>query len=292
MTNGNELDLQSVFERVRAEIEGTDVGIVSELNFSVDVGADAIIARHAQLLSFRQEILDELRRFDVRNLDSLKDYAVSAKYLYNLESVEAPPEPSGESPELAKGRAIRAKLTSSVQMLVQWGSLDAAQLRAIELLPRGYRGTSNALQRLVGLITKNEALFEKQAPAALTLVSEAMPLSVSLGATSGDSGTVGNEVTELRQKATRRMLDAYNDVRAALGWVRRKQRDADEIAPSMSQVRASASKRNEPDDEPAKPVEPAPPVEPMKPRVLRADEGEGEIEPLPDAPFEQHGKTK
>jgi hypothetical protein len=84
------------------------------------------------------------------------------------------------------------------------------------------------------------------------------------------------------------MLDAYNEVRAALGWVRRKHKDADEIAPSMSQVRASAAKRGEGDNEPA--PEPAKPVEPVGPVTPRSLTGaEGEVEPLPDAPFE-HGK--
>ncbi|MFO0558589.1 MAG: hypothetical protein U0269_11275 [Polyangiales bacterium] len=280
------VDLEAVFERVRAEIEATDVGVVSELNFSVDVGADAILARFSQLKSFRKDIVDELRRFDVRNLDALEDYALAAKYLYNLESVQAPKEPSGESPELAKGRAIRAKLTSAVRMLVEWGSLDITQLRAIEQLPHGYRGTSNALQRLLGLISKNEALFEKEAPSALSLVAEAMPLSVSLGAAAGDAGAVGNEVTDLRQKATRLMLDAYNEVRAALGWVRRKQRDVDQIAPSMAHVRVNSAKRNgndnDNDNPPVKPIEPAVPV---TPRALMSVDAE--VEPLPDSPFER-----
>jgi hypothetical protein len=293
MTDHNDrpasVDLEAVFERLRAEIEATDIGAVSELNFSVDVGADAIIARVPQLKSFRPEFIVELPRFAVRNIDSLEQYALAAKYLFNLESVQTPPEPSGESPELATGRAIRTKLTSSVRMLVEWGLLDAAQLRAIEQPPRGYRGTSNALQRLVALISNNQALFQKEAPAALSLVAEAMPLSVSLGATAGDAGAVGNEVTELRQKATRLMLDAYNEVRAALGWVRRKQKDADEIAPSMSQVRASAAKRDDAANPPAPigPVDPIEPVGPVTPRALTNNDDENA--PLPDSPFE-HGK--
>lgn len=193
------VDLEAVFNRLRPQIEATDVGSVSELNFAVDVGADAIAARIEHLKSFRQAIDAEFRRFDPRNLDSLEDYALAAKYLYNLEAVQAPAEPSGESPELAEGQFLRKKLSASVRMLVDWGLLDITQLRAIELLPRGYRGTSNALQRLLGLISSNEALFAKEAPSALTLVAEAMPLSVSLGAIAGDAGAGVSEVAVLRQ---------------------------------------------------------------------------------------------
>ncbi len=282
------VDPAAVARELDAEIEATEIGDLRQLSFSVPDAADLVLEQAAAIRKFRDAIVDELRRFDVRNVDELSRRAIAAKFLFNAEQVALAAPGEDAKNHLARGLVLRDLLEASCTFNEKLGVPISEGFAKAKKLRRGYGGTSNALQQLEQLMQGHWAQIGPTVPNGEALLTEARTLSVTLSGyrdpddPETEQAASPHPLTIKRRKAARLLWTSYDRCRAALSFLRWDERDADSIAPALSTASARRAKRDEepqPDPEPAKPAKPVEPIAPTKPA--------GPIEPLPDSPFKK-----
>jgi hypothetical protein len=279
------VDPAQVARRLDSVIEKVDMASKKLPNVAVSDAADLILQHIEGVRALRGELVETFKKFDHSLLDLVVDYAVAAKFLYNAEQVTT--EPNVVSDELAVGQSLRAKLTAVVRMHVDLETIDPRVANLIFALPNGYAGTSNALQRLEQLVQKHFAVIGPSLPFSTTVLDDARKQSAVLAAAKRSRAKADPVLTAKRRKASVLMVEAWDEIRAAVAYVRRAAKDEDSIAPALAQTRSAAQDTDadagddEADEriEPAKPAEPAKPLDPAKP--------DDDVEPLPDAPFKK-----
>jgi hypothetical protein len=288
------VDPAQVARRLDAVIEKVDMASKKLPNVAVSDAADLILQHIEGVRALRGELVETFKKFDHSLLDLVVDYAVAAKFLYNAEQVTT--EPNVVSDELAVGQSLRAKLTAVVRMHVDLETIDPRVANPIFALPNGYAGTSNALQRLEQLIQKHFAVIGPSLPFSTTVLDDARKQSAVLGAVKRSRAKADPLLTAKRRKASVLMVEAWDEIRAAVTYVRRATKDEDSIAPALAQTRSAAQESDadgsdddgddhNPDNNPDARVEPAKPAEPAKP--LGPANPVEDVEPLPDAPFKK-----
>jgi hypothetical protein len=109
----------------------------------------------------------------------------------------------------------------------------------------GYRNTANDLQILVGVLQENWAKVQGRCGTTVEELNYADKLVMHLLRTFGvrENGPAGvAQATDARLRAFTLFASAYDDARRALGYLRRKVDDADQIAPTIFGTRNTKKK--------------------------------------------------
>jgi hypothetical protein len=261
-------------------------------NFDVSAAANTALAQLSEIVALRDAIGAEFKRFNFEHIDRLEEYAVASKYLAAIENNAPTTVPAEASAALAAGVLLREKFSAVANTFVTFGvfdSADAAVVRDIEKLPRSYDGASQALIRFSALFTEKSAAIEGKSPLTSEQISSARAQGVALGQWGEEIKLrqKSSEITDMRRRAVTLLANAWQEIRFAVDYVRRHEKDAAKIVPGFSGASAAArgGDKGEPDlpDDKREELErakgggatPTPaPVDPTKP-------------PLPDAPFKR-----
>jgi hypothetical protein len=285
------LDPVATVAKLEAQLMALEADKLHPGNFDVSSAANLALAQHSEIVQYREAIAAEFKRFNFDHIDKLAEFAVAAKYLSTVEANTPTMVPPEASEALAKGLKVRDQFASQSNHFVEFevfDSADAATVRDIEKLPRSYEGVSKALIRYSELFTKRAATIAGKSLLTAEQISDANVLGFALGQWDAELNQPkkSSAVTDKRRRAVTLLANAWRDIRLALDWVRREEKDAAKIVPGFSG--ASAASRGGDKPEPAPLDEerdeqdyakggatPAPaPVDPSKP-------------PLPDAPFKR-----
>ena len=143
---------------------------------------------------------------------------------------------------VAEATKERERLIAAARGLVPYGLFDARQ---VEQLKHG-NGYSNVAQDLQALSAAFEQVWPKlegKTPLTLESVKAASDLGLRLTELVGlrEQGTPAQqETTDLRRRAFTLTLRTYEDARSAVRFLRRREGDADSIAPTLySKVKRS-----------------------------------------------------
>jgi hypothetical protein len=262
-------------------------------NLDVAQAASVVLGHLESMEQLRGAIEATFRSFEFAHLDNLRDYAIAVKYLVNAEDNARATVDPGASAALAEGRAFREKIAATAEMFAKHDIFDAAVVASIEALPRGYDGTSNAIIRYCALFVEHRAEVEGKMIHSMQSIEEWREKAVSLGALGASpSSKTPEELRDLRRRAVTLFMNAYQEVRWAIEYVRRHERDATDFAPVLSNNRGSSggdSKKTDPLPEDKKAEEKkanessgGKPVEAAK----KSEPGAQPL-PLPDAPFKR-----
>ncbi|MBL8679269.1 MAG: hypothetical protein JNK05_08900 [Myxococcales bacterium] len=279
-------------KKLEPKLMALDARYLHPGNFDVSSGADLVLARRDDIVKYRAAIEAEFKRFDFDHIDLLEEYAVASKYLAAIEDNAPKTVPEAAKTAFAEGVRFRELFASQANTFVTFGvfdSADAAVVRDIEKLPRSYNGVSDALIRFSALFTKHAEKIAGKSPLTTEQIASANAQGIALGKWGAelDEPEKATDVEDRRRRAVTLLANAWRDIRLAMEWVRREQKDAAKIVPGFSG--ASAASRGADKGEPDLPEDkreelekakgggatPAPaPVDPTKP-------------PLPDAPFKR-----
>jgi hypothetical protein len=227
------LQLREVLELVRPEMAKLEADHL--LQITVDPVTAATIARGAlpRLLELRGQ-LAELPGFDIQNLDKLQLYAramaqANAVYL----GASAPPQHFQKL--VAEATAMREQLVSDASALAKRGYLDGAKLDQLKGSV-GYRNVASDLLTVVNMITSNWTNIAGKTALTIEELDRAYFLGDQL---IDDIGTRAlapaavKKATLDRQQIYTVLVNAWEEVRRAVTFVRWDFRDADVIAPSF-----------------------------------------------------------
>lgn len=199
-----------------------------------------------ELKALRPEI-QELPRFNLQRFDKLEKYALALGHTHALYRSTVPDK--GTVSELGNAvTALRDRLLADAHTLAGYDLLNAERLRDCKKA-NGYRAAAGDLFTIVTVLKEHWPRIEGKTPLTKAALDDAGNRAVELMSAVGvrEQGPVeAARATRLRQKAFRLFVDAYEDTRRAVAYVRASHRDADEITPSFWGPRGARRKAVEP----------------------------------------------
>jgi hypothetical protein len=241
------------------------------VNLDIPAAVAAVIGAVPKLRAIRAELVAHIVGFDTRCVDRLEDYALGAGYAHAAWLSAAHP------PSLvdlnAEAIAARDTLHYDATALARRGLLDPARLTDLKGII-GYKNVAFDLMGLVQVLRESwPTIASKTAiqPAELERAAEVADRLVAAVGAREQSPSVAQTVSD-RQRAFTLLVDAYDEVRRGVSFLRWHEGDADAIAPSLYAGRGGSSTRTAkaressatPDATPS-PAPPAPPTPPAAP---------------------------
>ena len=187
---------------------------------------------------------------------------------------------------LERGEIVRTLLLASADILVVYGDIPASFVADVRA-NSGHLDLASDLLVLGRMLTREWAKAENRTPAKKELVEEALRLGEQLTIALGNKAQPGeaSEVVQLRDRAYTLFLEAYNEVRTGLAYLRAKEGDAEKTFPSVFAGNRRGSRGGE-EEQPA----PGPGPGPLSPQAeTRAGSEEGTE---PGGPFAASDPSK
>jgi len=262
-TNGNLNDealVSAAYERVKADLAAIKPEEFIQINLDIPTAVSTIIGVLPEVKALRPRIEKELPSFDLVSFDKLEDYAWALSYAQSLYlTATQPPDDLAELGPAAT--QLRERLLADAQSLAQHGLVDSAQLAELKGA-NGFKNVAQDLQILAIALQANWANLQGKTPTTAADLETAMRMSARLMRIVGlrEQGPAQlAAATDQRLRAFTLVLNAYDDIRRAVGYLRAREGDADSIAPALHPGRP----RRKPTEPPAPPTNTAPsPVTP------------------------------
>lgn len=231
---GEPADMLAAYAKTAAERDALAAEDVAPVNVDVRQAVMTVTGALPEIVKQKPAVLKVFRDFDGTLFDRLPVYAAAAGHAHVLYSAAQAPMPALLSWN-EKAVATRAKLMSLGKALVEFELLDANVVEQYKGLT-GYKNVSFELLGLVSVFRAHWDAIGSKIPLQKSQLDEAQVLGEKLIAAAGlrdQAPAVSSSATDTRNRAVHLFLHAYEEIREAIQYVRRKQGDADTIAPSL-----------------------------------------------------------
>ncbi len=237
MTNeyaGNEVLIAEAYERMKPEMLALDAEDVETPTLDIHAAVKIVLGSLPDIKKLRERMVKELPAFDVVAFDKLEDYANALSRAHALYQI-ATSSPNELDQVVAEATKVRERLIANARGLVLFDLLDA---RKVEQLKHGngYSNVAQDLQALSAAFEESWAKIEGKTPLSRESVEAASRLAQRLTRLVAlrEQGTPEQaEATDLRRRAFTLTSRVYEDTRAAVRFLRRRENDAEEIAPTL-----------------------------------------------------------
>lgn len=190
--------------------------------------------RIGRLTAFRERIVKELPTADVTALDNLEDFVMALTYTHS--QYRASSTPAEHLPELqAEAANCRDILYCDAVALDKRGIIDGAKLKELRGT-NGYQGTAFELLTVYTVLRDNWDKIEGKTALTSDELERAGAVADELMIAVGIRESAPQAMAEViltRQRAFTLFAKAYDEVRRCITFLRWKEGDADEIAPSL-----------------------------------------------------------
>ena len=214
-----------------------------------------------KIAGMRPLIVQLLPQFQILFFDQLEDRALALGHTQTVyESAEK--APAMPQPLIDDATQAHAIALSEVTTLVYRGLIPSQALSSLNG-GNGYRNLAADLFKLSEAMRSNWSKISGRTSMTVTELDTMENLADQINQALGTLEQMPEpeaSATRDRQAAYTLFLEAYDEVRAAIAYVRRKEGDADEIMPSLYAGRSGGMKKKPAVDEPTTPVVPATPT--------------------------------
>ena len=249
-----ELRASDAYARVTADHAALKAEELIAVNIDIPAAVTTVLGVLPEVKALRDRMA-ELPSFDVASFDKLEDYALALNFAHA--GYLSATQPADDLDALSADAAeLKAQLLGDANALALHGLLDAQQFAQL----RGGNGTKNLAVDLEILSRVLLAAWPKIQGKSATSVEDlelAASMSTRLMRIAGmreQSPALTAAATDARLRAFTKLLQVYEDARSAVAFLRRREGDADTIAPSLYPGRP----RRRPVDDKA-PTDPASP---------------------------------
>lgn len=230
----NEALVAEAYERVKGELAALKAEEVETPTLDIHAAVKTVLGALPEIEALRERMVKELPAFDVAAFDKLEDYALALSRAHALYQM-ATTSPNELDQVVAEAAKVRERLVASARGLVLFGLFDA---RKVEQLKHGngFANVAQDLQALSAAFEESWPKIEGKTPITLESVHAASRLALRLTRLVGlrEQGTPAQaEATDLRRRAFTLMSRTYEDARAAVRFLRRREDDAESIAPTL-----------------------------------------------------------
>lgn len=256
----------AAYERVSDKIKAVDPAQTRPIRVDIALLVTMMLGCLPSLRGLRTELI-QLFDFNVEDFDELEDFLYALLYCHT-EYVRRTKSPTELDALVPEATALRDVLYADASALVQRKLLPEDALKDVKRAI-GHRALFLDLQILSALfrgaldrVRGRSAVSEDEVVRAERLVID---LSVAVGARDHSPALVA-ESSQLRNQAYTAFMQRYDQIHAAVAYVRRKHGDTDVFVPSLfagNGTRRPKDPGNEPDVTPSPaPNEPAAPATP------------------------------
>jgi hypothetical protein len=246
----NPRSFQAAFARVRPLLGALSESEILSINLDITNAFTTVLGYLPALMSLRAVILATVPGFDIQRYDSLPDCALAMMHAH----VQYRNATKPEVPILDLSSQAIAKRDI---MLADCNALAMRSLlpveRVYELRPQvGYRPTGELLLSIVDLLRTYWDAIQGKTSVTLVELAEVEALAYDLlsavGLRAGTQPTVA-EAALTRQRAFTLFMNAYDDARRVVIFLRWHHGDADRFAPSLYAGRSNGRKKPEETEE-------------------------------------------
>jgi hypothetical protein len=264
--------LREAYERLLGEILAVPDTDLLPINIEVATMVTTVLGAWPQIRALRGAVA-LLPGFDLARFDQIEDYALALGHAQSRHNIAGTPAES--LPDLsAAGTALRQLLVTDAASLAQRGLVDGERLDELKG-PNGYRNLAFDLDSLATLLREAWDEIAGKTPITLSELDQAEALADRMLTAVGirdQAPVTAAETADIRQRAYTLCLSAYDQARRAISYLRWKQNDVEQIAPSLFTARAAGRRKHASPSETPDPTEPPPPpaeqsAEPARPPV-------------------------
>ncbi len=253
---------KEAYERVEPELLAVPAVEVLPVGFDLTAGASTAIGSIPKLLTLKDDLTAELRKFDVRSIRRLEDYAYAVLYAHAVyQSATGFPKDLQEL--LQSGIKLRDILHADAVTLRARGLLPAESLREFDGLV-GYMNVAADLQLLCTLMSNHWERIENRCATTQEELERGSRLAGRIVRVVGERERNTAKVADSADKRARAFtlfFNCYEEIRFAVSYVRRHEDDADAYAPSLHIARKKPG-RSASSEKPAQPATPEQPATP------------------------------
>jgi len=236
--------LRDALDRVRPEFAAIAVDDLLPINLEAVAAAGTVEGVLPKVLLLHDQMQKELPAFDLNNLDKLELYALALLQAHTL-SLGANPIPENVAALGTDATEQRAQLLSDATALAKRGLISSAALDKLNG-PNGYYNTATDLLTIANMLRTNWAAISGKTGVTEYELDRAEvvgdQLVRAMGKREHSAATIAAVALE-RQQAYTLFVEAYDEVRRAVSYLRWHQNDADEIAPSLYAGRNTSKKK-------------------------------------------------
>lgn len=192
-------------------------------------------------LETQREALARLDGFDIALLDQIDDMARALQHAHGL-YLQATKSALPLQALIDRASALRDVLYADATALATRGVINADSFREVKR-NNGHRALVVDLQILVQTLREKLPQITGKSHVTAQELDETVLLIDTLTQAIGTkehSPQVREQTITIRAKALRMVTDAWDEIQAAVAWVRRRERDAEKFAPSFYSNRGSS----------------------------------------------------
>ncbi|WP_437899521.1 hypothetical protein [Sorangium sp. So ce124] len=225
----------AAFDKVAPEIDALERDALLPINLDIPRAVSQVLGVLPGLLALRPLIAERLPTHDIGLVDRLETYALAAWYAH-LAWLSSGGAQNGLKQLVEEAVPLRANLLGDAEALARRGLVDAETVADIRT-GNGHMDTANDLVALSALfsgswpeIAGKTAATEEEVRRAGELGPE---LLAALGVREHGAAPGPSEAADKRARAFTLFVDAYDQTRRAVTYLRWKEDDVDAIAPSL-----------------------------------------------------------
>lgn len=233
LVDAADIGFRQALERVEPQLERMTTAQLRTITLN-PVAAGVTLRRVLPSIRALRPQLLGLEQFDIRLLDELEVY-LHAWLAANASYLGTKPSADEFTVRVKRLTAFRCHFTSDAKALVQRGRLQAAAFDQL----KGATGYKNITRDVLTLTTLFREHWDDLAGYSCVTLTEldeadaAVDDFITALALRNETSPDRSAADALRQKAYTLFVNAYDQVRRAVMYLRQKERDADEIAPSL-----------------------------------------------------------
>lgn len=253
--------LREALDRVRPEMAALGESKTKPINLDIQSATATVRGSLAEIMLMRPQIVAQVPGVDISQLDNLETYALALLQANATHLVStSPPEALAGLAE--EGTKLRATLLSDATALANRGIINNASLDNLKG-PMGYRNLSSDILALATLLRSNWSAIASKSCVTEAELDRAEVVADQLNEAYGihDQGPAAVATYALeRQQAYTLFVNAYDQVRRAISFLRWDNGDFEDIAPSLyagrttTRKKASTEVEGKPDTSTATPI--------------------------------------
>lgn len=231
---GSAIEAAQAFARIEKDIEALPAEQVGRVTTDVPTAVSLALGALPQIETLLPEMTDVFIKPPKAEIERLRDRALGLLYTHLLYS---PPSKQLDA-DLEEARVLREQLLTTADAHAVHGQINAAAIARIRQ-GAGHLDRANDLIALAALFEAAWPLIGDKTPVTEAQVERAAALGTQLVAALGGKElkvgtlTAGRTPADLRNRAFRLFITDYEEIRAAVEYVRRREGDAHTFAPPL-----------------------------------------------------------
>jgi hypothetical protein len=235
---------RDAFERLLNDIRAVHESEFVPIIVDIPSAVTTILGAWVEIRPLRAQIVKDVPSFDIRLLDGLESYALALGHAQTAYQTATDPPASlvALADSAIKEREI---LLADVNALIARGLIAPSALKELKGI-NGHKNIAFDLFALANILEKNWTKVAERTGVKREELDQAQMVADKLVTAVGEreqAPAIAAEAVRDRQAAFTLCVNAYDEVRSVIAYLRRKQGDVESIAPSLYAGRTSSKKK-------------------------------------------------